>query len=76
MEMLYSRDPSPADEPACFIGESGCGIGEENGARWGACSESEKPGPSCAVPKGAEWERFQRSLSASGYFRGELEVYI
>ena len=79
MEMLYARDPLPADEPACFL----AGIGDdlnvtlsESEVSAGKSAGEDVSGsfPSGEVARGTEWERFQRSLSASGYFRGEREV--
>jgi hypothetical protein len=80
MEMLYARDPPPADEPACFsfMDENhfiGTGNRSDAGDA-GECRESEAGtgAHSAAAARGAEWERFRKSLEGCGYFREEREV--
>ena len=77
MEMLYARDPPPTEEPACFAAGFACNSdgGQLAAGCEDAVAEEASSRPAGESARGTEWERFKRSLSASGYFRGEMQVF-
>lgn len=59
-EMLYARNPSARDEPACFPPGGGISGNSTGGGPVGAGG-------------GGGWDRYESSLVRNGYYRDELE---
>ena len=83
-EMLYHKDPSLAEEPACFLTAGGelphpaakdetKEAGAEGGSRVGDTRPAGAKRGSDGMPEGEAWENFLGALKKNGYFRGELE---